>query len=66
MPLAVDVEALAHRLQDAADEVARVEQREGDQEQVETVAHVPAKKEETRWKDNPCTETANKDGTWLR
>ena len=44
VPLAVDVEALAHRLQDAADEVARVEQREGDQEQVETVAHVPAKK----------------------
>ena len=55
VPLAVDVEALAHRLQDAADEVARVEQREGDQEQVETVAHVPAK-EETRWKENPCTE----------
>ena len=55
VPLAVDVEALSHGLQDAADEVARVEQREGDQQQVETVAHVPAKKE-TRWKENPCTE----------
>ena len=46
MPLAVDVEAFAHGLEDAAHEVARVEQREGDQQQVETVAHVPARERE--------------------
>ena len=41
LPLAVHAEALAHRLEDGARQVARVEQGEGDQQQVETVAHVP-------------------------